>query len=222
MGERPNRACAEAYWLLREWRRAVYGDFGDLRSTLDDVRAQILASSEPVLKSVSCGVSVRTKGLWSAFHKASVRGKMVHDVLALRVVIRGDSEDLYDALEAVRNLWPSTPSAYGRFKDYVAHPKANGYKALHDTLLLPNGAAMEVQFRTEDSHREAEYGAAAHGRYKGALCHLPLAVLRGVATSSFSPSRSRREARSWPLPAEPALTMAARMAHAPKMRMNRA
>lgn len=193
---------AEAYWLLREWRRTTYGDLDQLRRTLNTARDEVLLQ----LPTGSAKICVRSKGLWSTFHKAAVRGQTVHDVLALRVVLRDDEEErLYDALEAVREIYPSAPS---RFKDYVARPKPNGYRALHDTLVLPSGAAMEVQFRTEESHREAQYGSAAHGRYKGALCYLPLTILRGVALAKTA------TARILPLPAEPALQLAARLAPA--------
>lgn len=183
-------ASPEAYWLLREWRRTTYGDLDELRHTLRTARDELLLQLPEGTK-----ICVRTKGLWSTFHKAAVRGQTVHDVLALRVVVRGDDDEkLYAALEAVRELYPSANS---RFKDYVARPKANGYRALHDTLVLPSGAAMEVQFRTEVSHREAQYGAAAHGRYKGALCYLPATVLRGIARVSDLETGAKRPSLGW-------------------------
>ena len=141
----------EAFWLLREWRRSAFGELELLRDILDGTKQQISARSKVAgspLKGAT--VTVRSKGLWSTFHKADVRRKSVHDALAVRVVLRDDA-DLYAALEEIRSLYPSMA---GRFKDYVLFPKANGYTALHDTLLLPCGRLFEIQLRTATMHRE--------------------------------------------------------------------
>lgn len=174
-----------AYWLLREWRRHAFGDLMTSRQALEGVRQQILAAGakEGVLRGAS--VTVRTKGLWSTFHKAVVRHQKVNDVLAVRVVLRKglQGEECFDASDVMRNMWATQP---GRHKDYVSAPKTNGYQALHDTMLLPSGHSFEVQIRSHLMHQHAEFGPAAHRRYKGALLDLPMTILSGVA---FRPPR---------------------------------
>lgn len=181
-----------AYWLLRDWRRRTFGDLQTSRHALEGVRQAILkaGASEDVLRGAS--VTVRTKGLWSTFHKAAVRQQQVHDVLAVRVVLRKGfgAEDCFSANEAVHAMWASQP---GRHKDYITNPKPNGYRALHETMVLPSGTAFEMQIRSHAMHREAEFGAAAHRRYKGALLKLPMAVMSGVALAP----EARDPMRSW-------------------------
>ena len=201
----------QAYWLLREWRRETFGDQEATRGMLMRARQQLLQQglSEDALRGAE--VSVRTKGLFSTFHKAVVRKQKVHDVLAVRVVLRRglEAEDLYQAHGAIRRLWATRD---GRYKDYVALPKANGYRALHDTMMLPSGQAFEVQIRTRGMHLEAEYGLAAHRRYKGALARLPLAVMSGVALVPSSLGMVQHQRVVWPVPGEAALDLATRLA----------
>ena len=156
----------QAYWLLREWRTEAFGVQEAMRCSLANARQQILRMSTAHRALRGVEVSVRHKGLWSTFHKATVRRKHVHDVLAVRVVLRGDDpDDCYDALRALRERWSSVGDA--RFKDYVRFPKANGYQGLHDTLRLPCGRQFEVQIRTAAMHAHAEFGPASHRHYKG-------------------------------------------------------
>lgn len=205
----------QAYRLLREWRCEVFGDQEATRDMLMSARQQLLRQglTEDSLRGAS--VSVRTKGLFSTFHKAVVRKQKVHDVLAVRVVLRRGlgEEQLYTAHEAMRRMWASRE---GRHKDYVARPKANGYRALHDTMvLMPSGQPFEVQIRTREDHLEAEYGSAAHRRYKGALARLPMAVMSGMAMVPASSGVVERIAPlHWPVPGQAALGLAARLAAA--------
>jgi len=198
-------ASPEAYWLLREWRSQAFGDQEAMRGMLRAARRDLLqvARSDEALRGAS--VTVRTKGLFSTFHKAVVRRQQVHDVLALRVVLRrgADEQACFDAHHALRRVWGSLG---GRHKDYVSAPKANGYQALHDTMVLPSGHEFELQLRTAEMHKKAEWGTAAHRTYKGALARLPLAVLSGVAGASAAGPR-------WPLQPETALGYAARLAN---------
>lgn len=196
----------EAYWLLREWRHHAYGAQEALRQMLGRARTDILAMSARHDALRGAAVSVRSKGLWSTFHKATLRQKEVLDVLAIRVVVRGDADACYEALHAIRERWPS---AGGRFKDYVRFPKANGYQSLHDTLLLPNGMPFEVQIRSEGMHREAEFGAAAHRRYKTGPVQLSRKMLSGIANGIAANGGA---ALRWPLHAQDALSLSARLA----------
>jgi GTP pyrophosphokinase len=103
---------------------------------------------------------------------ASIHAKMqrdgvsldeIYDVIAFRIIVTGGTADVYSALGIVHAIWrPVT----GRFKDYVALPKANGYQSLHTTVIGPYGERMEVQIRTQVMHRDAELGIAAHWKYK--------------------------------------------------------
>jgi GTP pyrophosphokinase len=103
---------------------------------------------------------------------ASIQAKMdreaisldeIYDVIAFRTILDGPTADAYAALGIVHSIWRPVS---GRFKDYVALPKPNGYQSLHTTVIGPYGERMEVQIRTRTMHQEAELGIAAHWRYK--------------------------------------------------------
>ncbi len=108
---------------------------------------------------------IRMKGLWS-LHQKLLRKKgdvtQIHDIAALRVIV--DSvDDCYNVLGVVHALYKPLP---GRFKDYIALPKLNGYQSIHTTVLTPEAGIVEVQIRTEEMHREAQFGIASHMAYK--------------------------------------------------------
>jgi ppGpp synthetase/RelA/SpoT-type nucleotidyltranferase len=116
--------------------------------------------------SLSAEVTGRLKDLASIHAKMQRDGVSldeIYDVIAFRIIVPGGTADVYSALGIVHAIWRPVP---GRFKDYVALPKANGYQSLHTTVIGPYGERMEVQIRTQSMHRDAELGIAAHWKYK--------------------------------------------------------
>jgi GTP diphosphokinase / guanosine-3',5'-bis(diphosphate) 3'-diphosphatase len=128
---------------------------------------QAIEQLEQALRQAGMEATVqgRPKHLWSIYQKMQREGvdiDRIYDLIALRVIVATEAE-CYLALGVVHKLWTPLP---GMFTDYIAKPKPNGYQSLHTKVLGPGGEVMEVQIRTWEMHRNAEYGIAAHWRYK--------------------------------------------------------
>jgi GTP pyrophosphokinase len=130
---------------------------------LAGVREQV--SGDLKSAKIKATVTGRPKHYYSVYQKMIVRGRDfedIYDLVAVRVLV--DSvRDCYAALGALHARWNPLP---GRFKDYIAMPKFNMYQSLHTTVIGPEGKAVEIQIRTHTMHRRAEYGVAAHWKYK--------------------------------------------------------
>ena len=136
----------------REREAMVHSAMGEIKEHLDSMN-------------ITCEIQGRPKNFYS-IHKKMLRDHKelseIYDLLAIRVLV--DSvKDCYGTLGVVHSMWRPIP---GRFKDYVAVPKSNMYQSLHTTLIGSSGQPFEIQIRTYEMHRTAEYGIAAHWKYK--------------------------------------------------------
>ncbi len=148
------------YRILQE---AVRKRHGNRKALVDKVCVAIVEQLRR--EGLSGEVSGREKNLYGIYSKMRQKGlsfEQVYDLLAFRIVV-DKADTCYRALGVIHNLYKPIP---GRFKDYIAIPKTNGYQSLHTVVFGPFGVLIEVQIRTEDMHRVAENGVAAHWLYK--------------------------------------------------------
>jgi GTP pyrophosphokinase len=133
----------------------------------DEFLARVLVSVRERLAAsgINAEVTGRPKHLWSIYEKMVVRGKEfddLYDLVGIRVIVEAE-KDCWAALGSIHAIWPPVQ---GRFKDYINSPKFNLYQSLHTTVIGLDGKPIEVQVRTHEMHRRAEYGIAAHWGYK--------------------------------------------------------
>ncbi|MEO6205937.1 MAG: bifunctional (p)ppGpp synthetase/guanosine-3',5'-bis(diphosphate) 3'-pyrophosphohydrolase [Mycobacteriales bacterium] len=153
----------------------------DRSPSRDTQLAQVVEKVNADLRSakIKATVNGRPKHYYSIYQKMIVRGRDfadIYDLVGIRVTV--DSvRDCYAALGTIHAIWSPVP---GRFKDYIAMPKFNMYQSLHTTVMGPEGKPVEMQIRTAEMHRRAEYGIAAHWKYKeGGQSATPTGALRG-------------------------------------------
>ncbi|MGE9927183.1 RelA/SpoT family protein [Megasphaera elsdenii] len=148
-----------------------YYDLVDQMKQKRHVREEIVNEAIDVLKKaldeahIHCEINGRPKHFYSIYKKMKKDNRdlsQVYDLFAVRVIV-DDVKDCYGVLGIVHSLWKPLPY---RFKDYIAMPKPNNYQSLHTTVIGTRGQPVEIQIRTWEMHRIAEYGVAAHWRYK--------------------------------------------------------
>jgi RelA/SpoT family (p)ppGpp synthetase len=147
----------------RVLERALKRARGNQKEFLKKIEQQLTAA---LLKNdIAARVEAREKHLYSIYKKMHRKRSTLNDIVdvyGLRIIV-DKADTCYRALGSVHSVFKPMP---GRFKDYIAIPRVNGYQSLHTTLFGPNGVPIEVQIRTDDMHRVAQSGIAAHWRYK--------------------------------------------------------
>jgi GTP pyrophosphokinase len=153
-----------------EIRAMVNQQRGDREGFVSEAGTVLMKELKKV--DIPADIAGRAKHFYSIYEKMAKRGKEfneIYDLTAMRVLVERDGKegerDCYGALGVIHSLWKPMP---GRFKDYIAMPKFNMYRSLHTTVVGPEGKPLEIQVRTRDMHKTAEYGIAAHWVYKGA------------------------------------------------------
>ena len=133
---------------------------------LDETKARIIEKLDQV--GIKCQVKARLKSVYSIYRKLygqNLRFSELYDLCATRVIVKSLA-DCYNVLGLIHDLYKPVP---GRFKDYISTPKPNGYQSLHTVVIGTEGIPFEVQIRTEEMDTQAEYGIAAHWKYKNGL-----------------------------------------------------
>ena len=146
-----------------EVQESVDKKFGQNRNFIEDAKA--IVSEKLKENNISFRLSGRVKSVYSLYRKMYTQNKAfdeIYDFYALRIIVDTELE-CYTSLGLVHELFKSVP---GRFKDYISTPKPNLYRSLHTTVIGRSGIPFEVQIRTKEMHEEAEYGIAAHWKYK--------------------------------------------------------
>ncbi len=139
---------------------------GDREPFIADLKAEILERSRDVIDDIY--ISGRVKSIHSIYRKTFMKGKTIeeiYDIFAVRVIVN-TLTDCYNVLGLIHDIYKPIPN---RFKDYISTPKPNMYQSLHTTVVSHRGIPFEVQIRTWDMHHTAEYGIAAHWKYKAGL-----------------------------------------------------
>lgn len=156
------------YYLYPEEYEKVKKMMDSIPVNVTDIVNEVKSKLTPSFK--ECGIkfeiSGRKKHLYSVYRKMNRTGHAfneIYDLIAVRLILNGDKTQCYEALGYVHQAWKPMPD---RMKDYISRPKENSYSSLHTTVYSDEGYPFEVQIRTIEMHRIAEYGIAAHWKYK--------------------------------------------------------
>jgi len=154
-------------FLEPELYKRIAGMLDEKRQEREQYIGKAMATLRAALEEmgIKAEITGRPKHIYSIWNKMRTKQldfSQLYDVRALRVIVP-EVKDCYAALGVVHNLWQPIPK---EFDDYVSRPKGNLYQSLHTAVVGPGGKTLEVQIRTEDMHRQAEYGVAAHWQYK--------------------------------------------------------
>lgn len=156
---------------LRYKEPEVYYELAEMvnkkRAEREEYINKIIEKIKEVLDEANIEYTVngRPKSLYSIYkkmYKQNIEFDQIYDLTAVRIIVKTIA-DCYNVLGRVHAIWKPVPN---RIKDYIGQPKSNGYKSIHTTVFGKDGAPFEIQIRTEDMHKEAEYGIAAHWKYK--------------------------------------------------------
>jgi len=165
----------------------MYQQLADLLATRRELRNERVQQHAQQLREalaaggVRADIKGRPKHIYSIYHKMrrkNVPFAQIYDVEGLRVVVDTEPQ-CYQVLGLVHSLWKPVP---GEFDDYVAHPKPNGYQSLHTAVIGEDGASLEIQIRTREMDYFAEYGYAAHWRYKESGVHVNFQLMEQVSS----------------------------------------
>ena len=156
--------------LFRSDSKAFYelvGAISQRRSEREQYLEEVMLRLGEAIERIGIHAEIegRPKHFYSIYRKMKSKDRKlneIYDLFACRVIV-DTVTDCYAVLGIVHDMYRPMP---GRFKDYIAMPKSNGYQSLHTTVIGPKGFPFEVQIRTKDMHRVAEFGVAAHWRYK--------------------------------------------------------
>lgn len=154
-------------YLEPEIYRELTDKFNNLRVRKETFVKDIMAEVREHLEEAGIDATIdgRVKHLFSIYRKMVNQDKtleQIYDLFAVRIIVDTEQQ-CYTALGIIHEMYKPIP---GRFKDYIAMPKSNHYQSLHTTLISPNGQPFEIQIRTYEMHKTAEYGIAAHWKYK--------------------------------------------------------
>jgi GTP pyrophosphokinase len=164
---------------------------------LDTLRAELKAAG------VKADVAGRPKhifSIWKKMKKKKLDFTELYDIRAVRILV-DKLPDCYTALGIIHGMWQPIP---GEFDDYISHPKANNYRSLHTAVIGPEDKALEVQIRTFEMHEHAEFGVAAHWRYKeGGKGDAQYEEKFPGCASCWTGARKCPTAKAWPKPSRP-------------------